>query len=82
MERGLDQTPSVPGESHDRNFSIAQILLMSKVSIRRKQKVESRLLRHAQQFSVKQRTPSLLTRRLDDMVSKRIPYANRRSLVK
>jgi hypothetical protein len=81
LQRGLNQTPSVPAESHNCNFAVAEILLIGEVLVGRQENIESGLLGDAQQFAVKERAPSLLMGGSDIVSGKRIADADRRSLI-
>jgi len=81
LQRGLDQTPSVPAKSHNCNCAVAEILLIGEVFVGRQENIGSGLLADAQQFAVKERAPSLLTGGFDIMSGKRIADADRRSLI-
>jgi hypothetical protein len=55
LEHGLDEAPSVPAKSHDRNFSIAQVLLIREILVGCQQYVEPGFFGYGQQVSVQER---------------------------
>lgn len=75
-QSGLNKAPSVLAQYHDRDLSVAEVLLIDEVLISGKKQVKSGFFGHAQQLSIEQRTPSLFPGGFYGMALQTIANAN------
>jgi len=77
----LDQTPPVLAEGNNSDFSIGEILLISKIFIGRQQKIETRLLGDTKQITVEKHAPTLLVSGFNNVAGKELAKREWRCLI-